>query len=570
MIVVIPIVSAFVRLSLCACSSPSVVALPVTNVVLSNQQTMRGIPITVGTPPTNISILPDVFYNDTWIYNNTDTFCNWTTTNGCITARGGYYNTSSSTAKSAANVYAAGADAGDTARAIGPHIWYNAWVNDVLNVGNVTLSDYPIGMPGYDVFSPYITQGYLGLGANSTLLSALKSAGKIVSASFSWWVGWSGSIPSAQMDGQVVFGGYDAAKATGVNYTGTFTTPTPNCPSGMFADVTGIILNFPNGSEFPLMGSSSVNSEWGSIPSCLYPDYDGLIYTVDYDPIYMTFETFTGTSNIGHGGGNGVGFGGMIYPVDNVYQGAMTFTINGNVNVSIPNNLLVVPPGNISGENGAIQYNNSVREVLIGAATGVDASNSGIFGRGFFQMAYLSVDYDAATFTVWQANATTDTNLRAFGDVCAASATNLDNSTSTNPAQGAKGSSSGAHTVTSSVGQNDSHLSPGSVAGIVVGCVFGSLLVGLGSTLWCSRRRRLVHQRAGHIISLTEHEYQRKEMDVGIYNGRVFEPMSQDRHEMGATSDPSELPDDHRAAELQLWRTKTGTGNAPPAELGSP
>jgi len=120
------------------------------------------------------------------------------------------------------------------------------------------------------------------------------------------------------MDGQVVFGGYDAAKATGVNCTGTFTTPTANCPSGMFVDVTGIILNFPNGSEFPLIGPSSVNTEWASIPSCLYPDYDGLIYTVDYDPIYMTFETFTGTRNIGRGGGNGVSFGGVIYPADNV------------------------------------------------------------------------------------------------------------------------------------------------------------------------------------------------------------------------------------------------------------
>lgn len=60
MIVVTLIISTFVRLSCCACSSPPVVALPVTNVVLSNQQTMRGIPITVGTPPTNISILPDV------------------------------------------------------------------------------------------------------------------------------------------------------------------------------------------------------------------------------------------------------------------------------------------------------------------------------------------------------------------------------------------------------------------------------------------------------------------------------------------------------------------------------
>lgn len=240
------------------------------------------------------------------------------------------------------------------------------------------------------------------------------------------------------------------------------------------------------------------------------------------------------------------------------------------MNVSFPNNLLVVPPGNISGEDGAIQYNETEREVLLGAATGVDASNGGIFGRGFFQMAYLSVDYDAATFTVWQANATTDTNLKVFGDTCDASATNVDNSTVTGPAQSANGTTSGAVPVTSAGGPNHSHLSSGAIAGIVVGCALGSLLMGLGGAFWYFQNRRSARQRTGHARSVTENEYQRKEMEFGSYNGRFFEPMSQDRHEMGATSEPRELPDDQRAAELEIWRVKTGRVNVPPAELGSP
>ena len=48
-----------------ACINESVVALPVTEVVLSNEHTVRGVPISVGTPPTNISFLPEAVYNDT-------------------------------------------------------------------------------------------------------------------------------------------------------------------------------------------------------------------------------------------------------------------------------------------------------------------------------------------------------------------------------------------------------------------------------------------------------------------------------------------------------------------------
>lgn len=47
------------------CVNESVVALPVTEVVLSNEHTVRGVPISVGTPPTNISFLPEAVYNDT-------------------------------------------------------------------------------------------------------------------------------------------------------------------------------------------------------------------------------------------------------------------------------------------------------------------------------------------------------------------------------------------------------------------------------------------------------------------------------------------------------------------------
>lgn len=47
------------------CNNDTVLALPVTDVVLSNDHTFRGVPIAAGNPPANISFLPTAIYNDT-------------------------------------------------------------------------------------------------------------------------------------------------------------------------------------------------------------------------------------------------------------------------------------------------------------------------------------------------------------------------------------------------------------------------------------------------------------------------------------------------------------------------
>lgn len=89
------------------------------------------------------------------IYNSTEDFCNWTTPAACLTLRGGLYDTNSSTAALKDDVQDAGADASDTERATGPNIWYNSWATDDLSFGGVKLTEYPLGMPGFDIFTPY-------------------------------------------------------------------------------------------------------------------------------------------------------------------------------------------------------------------------------------------------------------------------------------------------------------------------------------------------------------------------------------------------------------------------------
>lgn len=61
----IVILSTLAEIACAECINESVVALPVTDVSLSNEHTVRGVPISVGTPPSNISFLPEAVYNDT-------------------------------------------------------------------------------------------------------------------------------------------------------------------------------------------------------------------------------------------------------------------------------------------------------------------------------------------------------------------------------------------------------------------------------------------------------------------------------------------------------------------------
>ena len=77
-------------------------------------------------------------------------------------------------------MYAAGGDAQDTASEQGPHIWYDGWTTDTLQIdSNNSLSNFPIGTPGFDYAGRFDTQANVGLGLNSTILNTLKAAGPV-------------------------------------------------------------------------------------------------------------------------------------------------------------------------------------------------------------------------------------------------------------------------------------------------------------------------------------------------------------------------------------------------------
>lgn len=211
--------------------------------------------------------------------------------------RGGLFDPNlSSTFETRDNVADAGASESDTDRTAGVHVWESAWGVENFAVGDVMLEKYPIGMPGFDVGKEYHRQGYLGLGFNSTILTALKDAGHIASRSYGYWWGLDGATQHSQMDGAIVFGGYDAAKASGPNLTSRLVAPTVACPSGMQLTIADIKLTFPNGTRSSIVFPSS------ALAACMRIDFPVTI-TMATDPYYNNFMRDTNTFSYGRSWG---------------------------------------------------------------------------------------------------------------------------------------------------------------------------------------------------------------------------------------------------------------------------
>jgi hypothetical protein len=240
------------------CTDNPPVTLPITDVVLTNGHSVRGVLMTVGSPPQNQSLIPQMYLNNTWIYNTSSPHCPQDqTSRWCETYRGGLYDPDkSSTAATVQDVHAAGGSPSDTDRTVGLHVWDSSWKLDDLGTGNITLDAFPVGIPAFDFGSQYHSQGTIGLGPNSTILTVLKDTGHISSRSYGYWWGKDGATSNAQMDGSLVLGGYDAAKVQGPNTTIALKTPSLSCMSGMHVTITDIVMQFPNSTRSSIVVST--------------------------------------------------------------------------------------------------------------------------------------------------------------------------------------------------------------------------------------------------------------------------------------------------------------------------
>ena len=162
----------------------------------------------------------------------------------------------------------------------------NKFGTDLLSLNASTTLN---GLPMAIMRAADLGANVLGLHINSTLLNALVDAKMLASRSWSVFWGLTGADSSSQMDGSLVLGGYDLAKTTGTNHTSSF-SQAPGC--SLLVTVTNIEMNFPNGTDFNVLGSS----HGAALRMCVKPDYP--IITIPED-IWNVFEGYAGGSYIG-------------------------------------------------------------------------------------------------------------------------------------------------------------------------------------------------------------------------------------------------------------------------------
>ncbi|MCJ1419420.1 hypothetical protein MMC32_005775 [Xylographa parallela] len=266
--------------------SPKLIAplvLPVRNVTLASQEVYRGIPLSVGTPLQNLAFLLDSLASNDTLLNDVGDFCdNTTSLIQCQYNAGGQIDTgASSTWSQASSAAAAGAAPYDSDLDSA-----DIFGTDTLQINtSIALKHYPLGILRGSNAQP----NAIGFNVNSTFLNALQAAKLIPSRTWSLFWGLTGAEPSSQMDGSLVIGGYDAAKTAGPNSTQP-TTEGQGC--SLLVTMTAINLNFPNGTNFNILGTS----HGAALRMCVSPIYP--IMTLPYD-IWQSFQAFGGGTYIG-------------------------------------------------------------------------------------------------------------------------------------------------------------------------------------------------------------------------------------------------------------------------------
>lgn len=352
-----------------------------------------------------------------------------------------------------------------------------ATYTDVFKINhNVTLSDFAFQVP----LSDWLEQGYhpmmaIGLGANSTILTALKKRNQITSRVWSMFFGWTGANSNTQLDGTLVLGGYDRAKVSGKGYTRRLQSD-PRCVTQMLVTIDDIVLHFPNGTDASIVASTSN----GSFPACLVPDFPGLM-TLATNPYFSKFEEHTNTSIQERT------YGAEYYTVlysdgDEPYPGDMSINIQNGPSIRIPNSQLVLPERYISETNGQLVANYSRSNLVINPLQDVNSKDLSQLGRQFFSSAYIMMNQDRGEFTLWSANPTSvedlvavDSTGKLVTDFCSTS------TISTTPAPPQVPTHLPA-------AKTPAGLSVGAIVGIVVGVV-AVLIIVIGALLWRRRRR---------------------------------------------------------------------------------
>ncbi|SPQ19645.1 f58b5868-3b7f-4eaf-9a50-02c158bc32bc [Thermothielavioides terrestris] len=443
---------------------------------------MRGIPSRIGTPPQHIVVLPWPDLNNTYIYDQ-EAYCDpsiiWND-KICEIRRGGYFYEANSTSFTKYSDLVASGGATQELGTRGAELGVPKLLSTSLAgterfaAGTSNFTTMPIGIPRMRWDNGYTILHALGLGSNSTYLNALVESQQIGSRVWSifWGRMWTGSA-ATDLDGSVVLGGYDQEKVIGRNVTQPLDySEETGCWTGMKVTVSNVLVNFRNGTDYSIMPRNS------AVECCIVPQRQ-LVWEAPVDMV-DAFERATQMNSTGLS--YGLHWGARQYDASgNIFDGDVTFVLSSGLQIRVPNNQLITPFVEVD-RNGSRLVHQSPKELLIGGVS----DNPTTLGRYFFTAAYLMVDHEAHTFTMWQANPTTKSNLVPVAR------------TSTGNADGACGGDSGGTGDTGVANNGDSageatskassSISAGAVAGAAVGGV--AALGALAALIFILLRRK--------------------------------------------------------------------------------
>lgn len=169
------------------------------------------------------------------------------------------------------------------------------------------------------------------------------------------------------------------------------------------------------------------------------------------------------------------------------YDGDLTITLSSGLSVRVPNSQFMTPFVQV-GYDGARYYNESIKEFLYNSVGNQPAT----LGRYFLTAAYLMVNHDANSFTLWQGNPATSSTLVPVLDekTAAACGTNASGVVQQSATATASSSSSSTNDDDDDASSSSGGTSTGAIAGAAVGGVAALAAVAGIIAMFLLKKRR--------------------------------------------------------------------------------
>ncbi|KAF7512853.1 hypothetical protein GJ744_011956 [Endocarpon pusillum] len=447
---------------------PSPVTLPIRNITLQNV-TRRAAAISIGTPPQDIGFEVAPYVNNLFVY-PAGTSCHDNSAQiRCTTALMGVYDYNVSTT-SQPNFLAKFAQ--DTVNNTGllsgadVDLTGDILLSDLLRINKDTLlEDFPIDVNRASASR----RNMLGVGASSTILGFLKESRIIRSTVWSYFDGLYGLTESENLDGHVVFGGYDAAKTSGLAFMQRKSEANQGCLTNLMISVADVLVDI-DGEPLSLVG----NLPGSGLQMCIDPSFKLLSLPLQ---LWNNFEQSVDGTEV-HVHDAGIVVGAKYFAAETIrYSGNLTFRLDSGLDILIPSHQLIQPHRFINNE-GALTTNASTRAVMIASLENENAKDMPLLGHPFLAAAYMMVNNEEDTFTLWQSNPTSETRLVPAEQLCSNQTAPISNSKST------------------------SILSPGAIAGISIGSLAVAALAGVIGWYLLRRARCRAHIEQGQVSTM--------------------------------------------------------------------